>query len=326
MIPNRSRYNPMKVYMKDKPNKWGTNCYTTCCAQTAYCASSKPDQPQAHAGPTAVVRNVSKVLSGQPMKRLVVTDNFYSSVALSIKLLNMGLYHVGIVRVNRLGWCKEVSYTQKTRPRNVVRGSYRIARNIQHPELVALSWMDSRPVNFLATGCSTKLTQVRRRERDGSRTDVPCPQLVVQYHRGIGGVDVHDQLRLQRYSVQLVDMALVNGYIVHKLVVQDNGGDPPTHAAYMRSLHADLLGLDANDFTRNLIAEDLGTGPCKRSSHESENTQEMYRNKRHHIDAKCALHSLRRILRHSRPASFAQHVHRRRVAVYRSATRRVEEN
>lgn len=38
MIPNRSRFNPMKVYMKDKPSKWGTKFYVTCCAETAYCS------------------------------------------------------------------------------------------------------------------------------------------------------------------------------------------------------------------------------------------------------------------------------------------------
>ncbi|KAE8894195.1 hypothetical protein PF003_g21703 [Phytophthora fragariae] len=32
---------------------------------------------------------------------------------------------------------------------------------------------------------------------------VLAPELVRDYHRSMGGVDVHDQLRMQRYSVQL---------------------------------------------------------------------------------------------------------------------------
>jgi hypothetical protein len=37
IIPNRSRYNPTRQYLKDKPHKWGTKLYVTCCASTAYC-------------------------------------------------------------------------------------------------------------------------------------------------------------------------------------------------------------------------------------------------------------------------------------------------
>jgi hypothetical protein len=38
MIGSRHRMNPMRVYMKAKPTKWGTKFYMTCCAETAYCA------------------------------------------------------------------------------------------------------------------------------------------------------------------------------------------------------------------------------------------------------------------------------------------------
>ncbi|OWZ16738.1 hypothetical protein PHMEG_0009414 [Phytophthora megakarya] len=55
----------------------------------------------------------------------------------------------------------------------------------------------------------------------------------------MGGVDVHDQLRLQRYSIQLqtwckkyyksnflglVDVAIVNAYIIFKEAQEGNGG------------------------------------------------------------------------------------------------------
>ena len=122
--------------------------------------------------PTIVVRNVAKALDGSPCKRVVVTDNYYSSVALSLKLLSMGLYHVGTVRTNRLGWCKEVTYTQKTRPKSISRGTYRLAQSTTVPEMVAVLWLDSRPVNFLATGCGTQLTSVTRKEKDGTVSTV----------------------------------------------------------------------------------------------------------------------------------------------------------
>ena len=37
MLPSRSSFNRMRVYMKDKPHKWGTKLFMLCCAQTSYC-------------------------------------------------------------------------------------------------------------------------------------------------------------------------------------------------------------------------------------------------------------------------------------------------
>jgi hypothetical protein len=44
---------------------------------------------------------------------------------------------------------------------------------------------------------------VRNSWQDGVDSTIPCPKLIKDYHLHMGGVDVHDQLRLQRYSVQL---------------------------------------------------------------------------------------------------------------------------
>ena len=37
ILPSRSRYNPTRQFLKDKPHKWGTKLFVTCCAKTAYC-------------------------------------------------------------------------------------------------------------------------------------------------------------------------------------------------------------------------------------------------------------------------------------------------
>ncbi|GMF59914.1 unnamed protein product [Phytophthora fragariaefolia] len=37
MIASRSRHNVTRQFMKDKPHKWGTKVFMTCCADTAYC-------------------------------------------------------------------------------------------------------------------------------------------------------------------------------------------------------------------------------------------------------------------------------------------------
>ncbi|OWZ08277.1 hypothetical protein PHMEG_00019210 [Phytophthora megakarya] len=37
MIPSRSRHNITRQFMKDKPHKWGTKVFMTCCAEKTYC-------------------------------------------------------------------------------------------------------------------------------------------------------------------------------------------------------------------------------------------------------------------------------------------------
>ena len=38
MLPNRSKMNPTRTYLKDKPHKWGSKCVLTCCAESGYCS------------------------------------------------------------------------------------------------------------------------------------------------------------------------------------------------------------------------------------------------------------------------------------------------
>ncbi|ETL45592.1 hypothetical protein L916_04349, partial [Phytophthora nicotianae] len=78
----------------------------------------------------------------------------------------------------------------------------------------------------------------------GTLTTVSWPSVVCPYLQYMGGVDRHDQLRLQSYSIQmscrfrkyykglfleLVDMALVNGYITHKCNAVKQNKKPYSH-------------------------------------------------------------------------------------------------
>ena len=38
MIPNRSRMNPTRQYLSDKPHPWGTKFFMTCDGANGYCA------------------------------------------------------------------------------------------------------------------------------------------------------------------------------------------------------------------------------------------------------------------------------------------------
>ncbi|POM68880.1 Hypothetical protein PHPALM_14904 [Phytophthora palmivora] len=83
------------------------------------------------------------------------------------------------------------------------------------------------------------------------------------YHRWMGGVDIHDQLRLQHYSLQLsvrfrkyykeiflglVDMAVVNAFIVYSEAKKQQGNPPADHAKFLEVLQAQLLQTTADNF------------------------------------------------------------------------------
>jgi hypothetical protein len=128
MLPSRSKFNKTRTYMKDKPHKWGTKVFMTCCSRTAYCirfevyCGKKQHQSDDfiggnasgcdNAGADAVVRNLKKILRDEAdlrnAWRLIVVDRYYSSVSLLFRLLAMKCYVIGAVQTNRKGYCKEV--------------------------------------------------------------------------------------------------------------------------------------------------------------------------------------------------------------------------
>ncbi|POM74441.1 Hypothetical protein PHPALM_8598 [Phytophthora palmivora] len=85
MILNRSKLNNVRVCMSNKPRKLEIYCG----ADKDKKNCKKKDGELAD-GPKAVVRNDTKAQNGQSEKRLIVTDLLYSSVALSLRLLELG--------------------------------------------------------------------------------------------------------------------------------------------------------------------------------------------------------------------------------------------
>lgn len=166
-------------------------------------------------GPAAVVRNLRAVFGptapADGSMRLVVTDRFYTAVPLSVQLLTMGFYSIGTVRTDRLGLStklipkkqkgdkKKPPQIPKNRPSNIERGTYSVAKALQVPDMKVVRWWDTRSVHMLSTGGSVAIDRIVRREKlTGEQQEVACPRIVKDYQTYMGGVDVHDQLRLQR--------------------------------------------------------------------------------------------------------------------------------
>jgi len=278
-----------------------TTCFVfSCgiCRLEVYCgkgqtAAEVGDSADPNAGPAAVLRNLNAVLptSKPGVYHVVVTDRFYTSVQLAYQLLYRRVYSIGTIEMKRVGFpnlLRPPATGNKTkkqssrRPAHVARGSTTIAVANNCPRMTLSRWWDNKAVYVLATGASTKMEtcgechvvlvklkhytntiSVERRVPGGQRVTLPCPAPVRDYQRWMGGVEIHDQLRLQRYSLQLqvrvqkyykaiffglVDMACVNAYIVAREAKKQRGESPADHSQFLLDLQAQLLEITAADF------------------------------------------------------------------------------
>ncbi|KAE8980658.1 hypothetical protein PR001_g24222 [Phytophthora rubi] len=279
----------MRQFLKDKPHKWGTKFFMTCCAETAYClrlevycgtdqhtselGGESPTKFSAdpNSGPAAVVRNLHEVLPAPQdgVFHAVVTDRFYTSVQLALQLLSRNVYTVGTIQTNKQGFPPAIKAEYENHPPHIPRGTTRMAAAKCYPPLTALLWWDRKPVHLLCSGGSKVLQSCERRLRGGRKVVVPCPAMMRDYQRWMEGVDIHDQLRLQRYSLQmavvfrkyyktiflgLVDMAIVNAYIVYREAQKQRGEPPADHAKFLRVLQAQMLELTPADFTDAMMS------------------------------------------------------------------------
>jgi hypothetical protein len=128
-------------------------------------------------GPAAVLRNVKGFFCAQPYEglRTIITDRYYTSVRLAQELRGLGYNFVGTIMQNRLGWCKALDYGSKRRPAHIPKGDFRMAQSKTNPQMIAIAWVDTKPVYFLSNGLSTEPTPVGRRDKkSGEKVAVPA--------------------------------------------------------------------------------------------------------------------------------------------------------
>ncbi|KAE8897493.1 hypothetical protein PF003_g18412 [Phytophthora fragariae] len=277
VLPSTSRRNTTRMFMLDKPHRYGSKMFMTCDSRTAYChrfeiyaGKHRHDakggaSPYDHkTGAAAVVRNLKVVLaSNRRQWHVVVVDRIYSSVLLCVELLVMIVYVVGTVMTDRLGLDPALKEGRATRPASIPRGTFMFARSVAIPSMVMFHWWDRNPVHYVCTGAVMTESTIGRKVKQLGAITVPCPQAVTDYQRWMGGVDVHDQLRLQKYSLQtstkflkyykrlflgFVDLALVNAFLSHKEAAAMTGKPAMKRGAWFGVLQNQLLQLKTEDF------------------------------------------------------------------------------
>ncbi len=105
------------------------------------------------------------------------------------------------------------------------RGDYRSARN---GNLLMVLWQDTKAISCVSTNVEDNITQISKKQRDGSTLAVNCPESIATYNKKMGGVDLNDQLR-GYYNIRIkskkfykylffatLDVVITNSYILSK--------------------------------------------------------------------------------------------------------------
>ncbi len=216
-------------YLPKKPTKWGIKVWACCDAITGYIYSfevytgaDKSAPKSDHGQGYDVVMKLVSPLLGKGYT--VYTDNFYSSPQLFQDLLDSKTKASGTVRKNRKHFPKNLDVLSKMN-----RGDCKF---LHCDNLTICRWFDNRDVFCLST-CFTNSTATIRRRVGKEAKDVACPNIVVDYNKHMGGVDLADQAMCyysmgrktmkwwRRVFWRLHDHAITNAYVLYKANYKD---------------------------------------------------------------------------------------------------------
>ena len=118
-------------------------------------------------GPAALLLNCAWM---HDTHRTVFCDRFYTSVGLFLKLKQMGINAVGTIISNPNEFSHLVKFTSHEE-RTCERGSLKMAKSIisgTTDHILAIRWLDTKPVYMVATGVVSAGEHVVRRLRQGA--------------------------------------------------------------------------------------------------------------------------------------------------------------
>jgi hypothetical protein len=201
MIPYKGRLN-IKQYMKAKPTKWGIKAWCLNEASSGYGWRLQIYTGLAEDGAVEkdqAIRVVLDLMDGLDGKGYnLYTDNLYTCPILAMILHQRHIYTCGTVRTAPAPrkFFPHALVLTKPQIRRTERGDYEWLMN---GPLLAMRWMDKKPVYLLSTIHpphlrNGALPSVTRVARDGTATEVPCPPAEVDYVINMRGVDRADQM------------------------------------------------------------------------------------------------------------------------------------
>lgn len=218
LIPFRGRL-IMKQYIPSKAHKYGVKAFKLCCSRgytwkiLLYAGQEKVEGMSV---PTNVVLSLANDLLGAG--RIIVTDNYYTSLELANFLLERQTHLIGTLRRNRKHIPKDVA-SKKLKKGEI------IARE-NEKGITVLKWKDKRDVLMLSTVHGDETIEIQRR-----RETIKKPVMIVEYNAGKGHTDLSDQMSsyvsslrktvkwYRKIAIKLIyGTTLVNAHILYKMV------------------------------------------------------------------------------------------------------------
>lgn len=180
MCPWKGNIN-YRVYMKDKPTKWGIKLYELCESDSGYVFDFEIycGFPGLSNRPVDVCLRLMEPLLDKGFT--LFTDNYYSCPELSNKLADRDTNTVGTVRNNRVGLSRAIRVIP------LQKGDIAFRRK---GPLVYLRWKDKKDV-YLLTTVHNPLEKTTVTTRAGTKEK---PKAIQNYIMKMGGVDHSDQL------------------------------------------------------------------------------------------------------------------------------------
>ena len=218
----------MKQYIPKKPIKRGFKVWTRADSKNGFVSefqvyTGKKKGAETGLG-TRVVKDLTRNIVGK--NHHIYCDNFFTSIGLFQELLDKKIYACGTIRSNRKFFPEDFKLHLKKGLKQ--RGEYKL---LQSENLVIPIWQDTKIFTALSTNSQpNKIVNVKRKQKNGERQLIECPELIAKYNENMGGVDKNDQLR-QYYSIRArgrkcymyiayfcIDVVITNSYIFHSLL------------------------------------------------------------------------------------------------------------
>ena len=301
-IACRSKYGRhLIVFNSSKPTgKFHFKIYATCCATTwlmvgfrLHCNSGMDDrlrdvvskdeatalaeQLKKSSAVRQIVLEVTQPLHGS--KRVVNTDNFYTSVQLLLSLREVGMYGRGTIRESSAHFPKAHAFGKKS---SEPRGSS--LQGVSNTgQMVAASWMDGNAVNIISNADSSGMGSVTRLIGK-ERVSFPAPKCVSEYNKHMQGVDRLDQLQAKysladghsmkkwhkKLALAFIDFARVNAYVTKKMYDADFGKSPTRndHRLFMIGLASEMISGQWKDLINDegMLDADITSTPSTTGS------------------------------------------------------------
>ena len=217
-----------KQYLPMKPVKRGVKMWMRCDAKSGYVydVNIYTGKEETCANGTLGERIVTKLaLTINDKDVTLAFDRFFTSVNL-----------LDTIAFPAVGTCIKSRKNVPVFKQKLKRGESEFFANTNGT--LAVKWMDTKDV-ILFSNCHTHgVQEVMKKQKDGTRVAVPCPEAIRFYRSCMGGVDRADQMagvyELDRKSLKwwkkvlyrMLNFAAVNSWVIFKQLQRDGSRTP----------------------------------------------------------------------------------------------------